>query len=96
MTNLKYVYYDDTRKLEAGQLEFYAEKFKRLDGTQVDIFNKLPKRVIQGYVMTCEDKYKRKIESKFNYTLIDSGRYGKLYLINSLKDSIVPANSSSQ
>jgi hypothetical protein len=65
------------------QLNFYIEKFSFEDGTQVEVLNHVPDSLRNDHVFTCEQQLKDEIESAYNYSLIDSSKYGKLYFVHS-------------
>jgi hypothetical protein len=65
------------------QLNFYIEKFRYEDGTKVEVVNHVPDFLNNDHVFTCEQPFKDEIESGYNYSLIDSSKYGKLYFVQS-------------
>lgn len=67
-------------------LQFYANKYAYEDGSRITIYRNVPEDLNNKLVLTCEDKFKKEIESEFKYSLIDSGRYGKLYYIRGIKN----------
>ena len=73
-------------------LQFYANKYAYLDGTKITIYWDVPDSLKNQLVFSCEDKFKSEIESEYNYTLVDSARYAKLYFIKSLRDTVETAN----
>ncbi|MCD4793734.1 MAG: glycosyltransferase family 39 protein [Bacteroidales bacterium] len=67
------------------QMKFYIKKYRYEDSTEVKILKQINQPIINKYILTCQNEFKDLIESQYEYDLIDSAKYGKLYLIRKEK-----------
>jgi 4-amino-4-deoxy-L-arabinose transferase-like glycosyltransferase len=69
------------------QLKFYAKKYKYEDSTSVEITRSINEGMLDRKVFVMDSTNRKLLLDAFYVSLIDSAQYGRLYNINSIKDS---------
>ena len=71
------------------QMKFYIKKHRYLDGTSVEIKEKMDSTFLEEPVLCAQKDLKKDIESRYVYEIIMEGKYGKLYDLQGVKaDSV--------
>jgi len=69
------------------QLKFYAKKYKYEDNTSVEITRSINSGMINRKIFVVDSIDRKLLLEAFNVNIIDSAQYGRLYYVNSIKDS---------
>lgn len=70
------------------QLEFYEKKYAFEDSTSVEIIRDLNQDVSGKMVFVVDSTNRKRLLSAYRVSLIDSAKYGTLYLVGEPKDSL--------